>query len=128
MGFAPVIEKERRREPRFSYDPGTPAVAPVDWVRIAACGSLIVGGCLLLAGKKRAGTVVATSGTALALLDQEDTLRRLWAAMPGYLDQAQRIIDQVQEVMDDISEKGESLRRALARERSKLSTEADLPD
>lgn len=115
MGFAPAIENERRREPRYSYNPGTPQAEPVDWLRIAACGSLIVGGCLLLAGKKRAGVVIATSGTALALLDHEDTLRRLWEALPEYVDRAQSMIEQVQEVMDDINEKGESLRRALAR-------------
>ena len=86
-----------------------------DWVNVAACGSLITGGLLLLSGQKRAGLVMAASGTALALLDHEDTLRRWWDAMPGYVDRAQYILEQVQDVVDDISEKSESLRRVLSR-------------
>ena len=87
-----------------------------DWVKVAACGSLITGGLLLLSGQKRAGLVMAASGTALALLDHEDTLRRWWEAMPEYVDRAQYMLEQVQDVVDDIAEKGESLRRVLTRE------------
>ena len=60
-----------------------------DWVKVAACGSLITGSLLLLTGKKRAGLVMAASGTALALLDHEDTLRNLWEATPSYVERAQ---------------------------------------
>jgi len=56
-----------------------------DWVRVAACGSLVAGGLLLLTGQKRAGLVLAASGTALALLEHEETLKRWWEALPGYV-------------------------------------------
>jgi hypothetical protein len=115
MGFAPVFEKERRKEPRFSGESDDPETDSIDWVRVAACGSLIVGGVMLLSGQRRAGLVVAASGTALALLDQEETLKRWWQALPEYVERAQQMIDQVQEVVDDVTEKGESLRRALGR-------------
>jgi hypothetical protein len=86
-----------------------------DWVKVAACGSLLTGGLLLLSGQKRAGLVMAASGTALALLEHEDTVRRWWEAMPEYVDRAQYMLEQVQDVVDDIAEKGESLRRAFSR-------------
>jgi hypothetical protein len=86
-----------------------------DWVKAAACGSLITGCVLLLSGKKRAGLVMAASGTALALLDHEETIREWWGAMPGYVDRAQYMLEQVQDVVEDIAKKGESLRRALSR-------------
>ena len=86
-----------------------------DWVRIAAFGSLVSGGLLLLAGQKRAGLVLAASGTALALLDHEDTLREWWEALPGYVDRAQYLFGQVRDVVENVTEKGEALRRVLAK-------------
>ena len=70
---------------------------------------------LLLSGQKRAGLVMAASGTALALLDHEETLRDWWEAMPGYVDRAQYMLEQVQDVVENVAEKGESLRRVLSR-------------
>jgi len=93
-----------------------PRTALVDWVEVAACGSLIAGGLLLLSGQKRAGLVMAASGTALAMLDHEETLRSWWQALPGYVDRAQYMFEQVREVVDDIAEKGEAMRRVLSRE------------
>ena len=93
-----------------------PSSASVDWVKVAACGSLITGGLLLLTGQRRAGLVMAASGTALAMLDHEETLSRWWNALPGYVDRAQYMFEQVREVVDDITEKGEAMRRVLTRE------------
>ena len=93
-----------------------PRTSNVNWVEIAACGSLIAGGLLLISGQKRAGLVMAASGTALAMLEHEDTLRSWWEALPGYVDRAQQVFEQVQDVVDDLAEKGESLRRVLSRE------------
>src|SRR6478735_5822188 len=111
MALAPVIENDRRQEPRYYAEEYVPPVQPIDWVRIAACGSLIAGGCLLVAGKKREGVVLAASGTALALFDHEDTLRSWWQALPLYVDRTQQFVEQVQGVVDNITEKGHSLRR-----------------
>jgi hypothetical protein len=92
-----------------------PETDSFDWIKLAACGTLITGGLLLLTGQKRAGLVMAASGTALALLDHEETLRHWWDAMPEYVDRAQYMLEQVQDVVEDITEKGESLRRVLSR-------------
>jgi len=93
-----------------------PRTANVNWVEVAACGSLIAGGLLLLSRQKRAGLVMAASGTALAMLEHEETLRRWWEALPGYVDRALQMFEQVQDVVDSVAEKSESLRRVLSRE------------
>jgi hypothetical protein len=87
-----------------------------DWVKAAASGSLIAGGLLLLTGQKRAGLVMAASGTALAMLEHQENLRHLWDALPGYVDRAQSTFDQLREVAEEIVAKGQNLRRAMGRE------------
>jgi hypothetical protein len=104
------------RENRTARITQMPRKSEVNWVEIAACGSLIAGGLLLLSGRKRAGLVMAASGTALAMLEHEDSLQDWWDSLPGYIDRAQSMFEQVQDVVDSVAEKGESLRRALGRE------------
>jgi hypothetical protein len=94
------------REHRSSRITEMPKSDSFDWVKFAACGSLLAGGLLLLTGQKRAGLVMAASGTALALLDHEDTVRQWWGALPEYVDRAQYMMEQVQDVVEDITEKG----------------------
>ena len=87
----------------------------LDWVRFVAGGTLLAGGLLLLTGRRRAGLVAAASGAALALLDQQETLREWWSRVPGYVDDAQRLLAQVQNTVEDLAEKRERLRQILAR-------------
>ena len=87
----------------------------MNWIGWAAGGSLVAAGLLLLTGNRRAGMVAAASGTALALLDQKETLAVWWEALPATIDQTQRIIEQVQDTVNEISVKREALRRALSR-------------
>jgi len=86
-----------------------------NWVGFAAGGSLVAAGLLLLSGERRAGIVAAATGTALAMLDQQDTLRSWWTALPSYIDQVQKVVVQVQNTVDEVAVKREALRRALAR-------------
>jgi hypothetical protein len=87
----------------------------MDWVGFAAGGTLVTAGLLLLAGERRAGMVAAASGTALALLDQQETLISWWNVLPDYIDQLQRMLDQVQNTINEVEVKREALRRVLAR-------------
>jgi len=103
-------------ENRISRITEMPHDKPYDWAKVAACGSLLAGGLLLLTGHKRAGLVMAASGTAIALMDHEETLKSWWEALPGYVDRAQSMFEQVRDVMEDVAEKGESIRRVLSRE------------
>ncbi|MGB6974311.1 MAG: hypothetical protein WBD67_06480 [Terracidiphilus sp.] len=88
--------------------------ATQDWMMVAASGTLIAGGLLLLAGQRRAGLVTAVSGAALAMLDQQATLRRWWGSLPGYAERVQTLIGKVQNTVDDLAVKREQISQAMA--------------
>jgi hypothetical protein len=92
-----------------------PEQETMSWVGFAAGGTLAAAALLLLSGQRRAGMVAAASGTALAMLEQPETLRSWWNALPGYIDQAQQILGQVQDAVNEVAVKREALRRVLAR-------------
>lgn len=87
----------------------------VDWLRIAAAGSLIAGGLLYVAGERRAGMAAAATGTALAMVDQQDLLRAWWRQLPGYVDQVQQMLDDVQNLVEDLTGKRDRLREVLGK-------------
>ncbi|MGD0940877.1 MAG: hypothetical protein ABR905_14315 [Terracidiphilus sp.] len=87
----------------------------VNWVGFTAGTTLAVAGMLLLSGNRRAGMVAAATGTTLAMLDQQETLRSWWHALPGYIDQVQGVLGQVQDTVNEVAVKREALRRVLAR-------------
>jgi len=95
--------------------PETVESETMNWVGFAAGGTLVAAGLLLLAGERRAGMVAAASGTALAMLDQQETLQSWWNALPGYIDQVQSVLNKVQNTVNDVADKRETLRRVLAR-------------
>jgi hypothetical protein len=87
----------------------------LNWVGLAAGSALIAGGLLLLSGRRRAGMVAASAGTALAMLDQQETLCSWWHTLPSYLDEVQRTLTQVQNGVNDLAAKRQTLHRILAR-------------
>lgn len=98
--------------------PTSPAVEPLsastrDWVDIAAGGSLLAGGLLLLTGQRRAGLVLSVAGAALTLLGQQEEVRAWWDEFPGYVDRVQNLIGRMQSGMDDLSATRDSLHEAL---------------
>ena len=99
----------------FSATPEIVESETMNWVGFAAGGTLVTAGLLLLAGERRAGMVAAASGTALAMLDQQQTLHSWWNALPCYIDQVQQVLNRVQSTVEDVAAKREALRRALAR-------------
>lgn len=85
------------------------------WIRVAAAGALATSGVLLMAGKRRAGLVAAAAGTALIVLDQQDTVRNWWSHLPSYLEEVQGILNRAQGAVDELSAQGERLRNILSR-------------
>ena len=81
-----------------------------EWMGAAVGGTLLLGSVLLLSGKRRAGLLVTAAGTALALLEEQETVRAWWNALPEYLDGAQRLLNQAQTTIDDLSAKRDRLR------------------
>jgi hypothetical protein len=86
-----------------------------EWMGAAVGGTLLLGSVLLISGKRRAGLMVTAAGTALALLEEQDTVRAWWNALPQYLDDAQRLLNQAQMTIDDLSAKRDRLRSLFKR-------------
>jgi hypothetical protein len=86
-----------------------------DWMGIAVGGSFLIGSLLLLGGKKKAGLVVTAGAMALTALDQQETIREWWNTLPGYLDDAQRLLDQAQSTIEDLAAKRDKLRSMFNR-------------
>ena len=87
----------------------------MNWVRVAAAGTLAASGVLLVTGRRRAGLLAAASGTALAMLDQKQTVRAWWEALPGYLSEVQSMLGRVQGAVDELSAQREKLHNVLSR-------------
>jgi hypothetical protein len=85
------------------------------WIRVVAGTSLLLGGVLLLNGKRRPALVAAASGTALALLDQQETVRTWWRMLPALIDDAERGLNKVENIVGDIVAQREKLRSLLRR-------------
>jgi hypothetical protein len=83
------------------------------WVRVAAAGALATSGVLLMARKHRAGLAMAVAGTALTILDQQETVRDLWNRLPGHLENLQGVLTRAQSAVDELSAQGERLRHIL---------------
>lgn len=99
----------------FQDSPAAPGLEPEtrDWVEVAAGGSLLAGGLLMLTGQRRAGLVMAMAGAALTLLGQQETVRDWWEQFPGYVDRVQNLIGRVQGSMDELSVTRRNLHEAL---------------
>jgi hypothetical protein len=102
-------EKEARSARRIC------AAEDTNWARIAAGGSLLASGLLLLAGKRRAGLATAATGTVLALLDQQETVKAWWDALPGYIDNVQNLLGKVEESVAEIESQRARLDKVLSR-------------
>ena len=68
--------------------------------------------------------VTAAAGTALTMLDQQETIRSWWSVVPGYIDDVQRMLDQVESTVEDIEAKRESLRQIFSRHTAAEAEEA----
>ena len=103
------------------YDPdlNTPKAVPaqnansMNWLRIAAAASLVSGGALLLTGKRRAGLLAAATGTALALIDQQDALSKWWLLLPNYIDDIQRLLNEAEGAVEEFAAQREKLGQVL---------------
>jgi ABC-type transporter Mla subunit MlaD len=84
-------------------------------ISMVAAASLAAGGALMASGKKRAGLVAAAAGTALAMVDQKETVRRLWNSLPGYLADLQDFLGRVESALDDVSSQRERLQKIFRR-------------
>lgn len=95
--------------------PSTGGADSTNWIRIAAASTLAASGALLVTGNRRAGLLAAVTGSALALIDQQDAVRAWWDALPTYLEEIDEILGRAQTAVEDLSAQGQKLRRAFAK-------------
>ena len=86
-----------------------------NWIRYAAAGTLAASGVLLVTGNKRLGMVIALSGAALALIDQQEAVRRCWDRLPEFLEDLQGLLSKTQAAVEDVSSQSQKLRQVLSR-------------
>jgi hypothetical protein len=106
----------------FEADPNAPQVArqssedsSLNWLRVTSAVTLVTSGALLLAGQRRLGLVAAATGTSLAMIDQQDTLMKWWALLPGYIVQVQGVLEHVEGAVDQFAKQREKLGQVLGR-------------
>jgi hypothetical protein len=95
--------------------PCAPQCNSMNMVRLAAAGTLAASGVLLVSGRRRAGLVAAASGMALAMLDQKQTVRVWWDALPVYLAEVQDLLGRVQGAVGELSTQRDKLHRILSK-------------
>jgi hypothetical protein len=96
-------------------EPATSCEASSCVLRYAAAGTLVAGGALFLSGCRRSGLLAAVIGTALAMIDQQQTVRTWWNALPAYLDEAQLLLSRVQGTVDDVTAQQQKIRDVFSR-------------
>lgn len=85
-----------------------------NWIRYAAAGTLAASGVLLVTGNRRLGLVTALSGATLALIDQQDAVRKFWDRVPEFLEDLQGLLGKAQTAVEDLSSQSEKLRKVLS--------------
>ena len=89
--------------------------ASLNWLRITSAATLVTSGALLLAGKHRLGLAAAATGTSLALIDQQDTVKKWWSLLPGYIAEVQNVLTQVEGAVEEFAEQREKIGHVLGR-------------
>ena len=86
-----------------------------NWIRYAAAGTLAASGVLLVTGQRRLGLVTALSGATLALIDQQEAVRKCWDKLPEFLEELQGLLSKTQVAVEDLSSQSQKLRQALTK-------------
>jgi hypothetical protein len=86
-----------------------------DWTSFLAAGTLVAGGALLVTGHRKTGMVVAAAGTALALVEEKETVAEWWKNLPGYLKDAQDFLDKIEGYLEEANVQGQRLQSILRR-------------
>ncbi len=86
-----------------------------DWTHFVAAGAVVAGGLIIASGRRRTGMTVAALGTAMALVEEQDSVKLWWQRLPGLLDQAQHFLDRADVYLKEATEKGHRLQGILRR-------------
>jgi len=82
-------------------------------LRITSAASLVAGGAFLLAGKHRLGLIAAATGTSLAMLDHQDSVKKWWTHLPTYIANVQSVLTQVEGAVEEFANQREKFGKAI---------------
>ncbi len=106
----------------FNVDPHAPHVSgqgsddsSLNWLRVTSATALVAGGALLLTGRRRLGLLTAATGVSLAMIEQQETMKKWWVLLPSYLAQVQGIISEVESAVEQFAEQREKIGNVLGR-------------
>jgi hypothetical protein len=85
----------------------------VPWTRSLAAGTLLASAVLLLTGKRKAAVAVAAAGTAVALIEDPESVRKLWDDVPHYVQAGQKVLARVEGLIEQAAEQGLRLKDIL---------------
>ncbi len=83
------------------------------WVRAVAAGSLVTGALLLVTGKRKAALIVATAGTAFALAEDPEGVKKAWNRIPDYLENGHSFLTRFEKFVSELTAQGEKLRSVV---------------
>jgi hypothetical protein len=84
-----------------------------NWVRTVAAGSLVTGAILLATGKRKAGLAVAAAGTAFALVEDPEGVKKVWNNLPDYLENGHSLLGRFEKFVSELTAQGEKLRSVV---------------
>jgi hypothetical protein len=94
------------------YSDASAAASP-NWTHFLAAGTIVAGGALIAAGRRRTGVAVAAAGTALALLEEQEVVKEWWKALPGYLNDTQEFLDRIEHYLQEVTVQGHRIHNIL---------------
>jgi hypothetical protein len=101
--------------PKLVSGNGKHASSPRNWKHYVAGSAVLTGGILLVCGQRRAGLALASAGTALALIEEQELVQKWWKDLPTHLRNAQQFLDKAEDYMKEAAEQGHRLQSILRR-------------
>ena len=95
------------------YNASAAGTASPNWTHFLAAGTIVAGGALIAAGRRRTGVAVACAGTALALLEEQEAVKEWWKALPGYLNDTQEFLDRIEHYLQEVTVQGHRIHNIL---------------
>jgi hypothetical protein len=90
-------------------------VKTAPWTRSLAAGTLLASAVLLATGKRKAAIAVAAAGTAVALIEDPESVRKFWDDIPSYVQAGRKLLARVEELVEQAAEQGMRLKDILRR-------------
>jgi hypothetical protein len=88
-------------------------VNSVPWTRSLAAGTLLSSAVLLAIGRRKAAIAVAAAGTAVALIEDPDGVRKFWNDIPSYVQAGQKLLARLEGLVEQAAEQGIRLKDIL---------------